>query len=96
MECVVIRSWKHKGLKRFFELGNSSGIQQKHVAAFRLLLFQLAGAIRPRDMNTSGNDFHSLSGDLNGYFSVKVNANWRLIFKFDGADAVEVDYLDYH
>ena len=47
-------------------------------------------------MNTPGNGFHKLTGDLNGYYSVKVGGNWRLIFQFHGKDAILVDYLNYH
>lgn len=92
----MIQSWRHKGLKKFFETGSVSGIQPKHASTLRLLLFQLAAATQSKDMNTPGNDFHKLTGDLAGYFSVKVNANWRMIFKFEGSDASDVNYLDYH
>lgn len=47
-------------------------------------------------MNTPGNEFHKLNGDLENFYAVKINANRRLVFKFDGEDMVEVDYTDYH
>jgi proteic killer suppression protein len=92
----MIKNWKHKGLKKFYETGSLAGIQAKHAEILRLLLFQLTNAIKPEDMNTPGNDFHKLSGDLKGFFSVKVNKNWRLIFYFIGENAVDIDYVDYH
>lgn len=92
----MIKSWRHKGLKQFYETGSKAGIQPKHAEILRLLLFQLANAIQPKDMNTPGNDFHSLIGDMQGYYSIRVNANWRIIFQFEGEDAILVNYLDYH
>lgn len=92
----MIKSWRHKGLKRFFETGSTSGIQAHYANVIRLILFQLSSAIRPEDMNTPGNSFHSLVGDLKGFYSVKINKNWRIIFQFEGVDAILVDYIDYH
>ncbi len=92
----MIKSWKHKGLKRFFETGSTSGIQANHANVIRLVLFQLSNAICPEDMNTPGNNFHPLIGDLKGFYSVKINKNWRIIFQFEGVDAILVDYIDYH
>lgn len=92
----MIKDWRHKGLKKFYDSGNKAGIQPKHAENLRLLLFQLASAVQPEDMNTPGNNFHKLHGDLQGYFSVKVSGNWRIIFQFEGEDAILVDYIDYH
>ena len=92
----MIRTWRHKGLKKFYDTGNTAGIQTKHHAILQMLLFQLDASTQPQDMNTPGNGFHALSGKLKGYFSVKVNANWRLIFKFDRENVIDVDYIDYH
>lgn len=61
-----------------------------------MLLFQLANAVQPEDMNTPGNDFHKLAGNLAEFYAVTVNKNWRLIFKFEGQNACEIDYIDYH
>ncbi len=92
----MIRSWGHKGLKIFYESGDKRKIQPKHAEKLSLLLFQLANAIKPEDMNTPGNGFHKLTGKLKDFYAVKINANWRLIFKFQGKDAILVDYIDYH
>lgn len=92
----MIKTWRHKGLKKFYETGSKAGIQPKHADTLRLLLLQLATAIKSEDMNTPGNNFHHLHGNLEGFFSVKVNGNWRLIFQFEEANAILVDYTDYH
>lgn len=92
----MIKTWRHKGLKKFYETGSKAGIQPKHSEILRLLLLQLASAIKPEDMNTPGNYFHPLHGELSGYYSVKVSGNWRLIFQFEEEDAILVDYVDYH
>lgn len=92
----MIKSCRHKGLKNFYEKGSKAGIQSKHADILSLLLFQLSSAVRQGDMNTPGNDYHVLQGDLKGYYAVKVSANWRLVFQFEGADAILVDYVDYH
>lgn len=92
----MIKTWRHKGLKKFYETGSKAGIQPKHSEILKLLLLQLASSTNPEDMNTPGNYFHSLHGELDGYYSVKINGNWRLIFKFEQSDAILVDYVDYH
>lgn len=73
-----------------------AGIQPKHAASLSLLLFQLANATAPGDMNTPGNDFHELKGNYKDYFAVKVSGNWRLIFQFEGTDVINLDLVDYH
>lgn len=92
----MIKGWQHNGLKKFYETGSKAGIQPKHADVLGMLLLQLTSAIKPDDMNTPGNYFHSLQGDLEGYYSVRVSGNWRIIFQFDGIDAILVDYVDYH
>lgn len=94
--AVMIKSFKHKGLEMFFRRGTKAGIQAHHAAKLRILLTALDYAKRPDDMKAPGWRFHALSGDLKGFFSVTVNGNWRVIFRFDGKDAELVDYLDYH
>ena len=90
----MIKTWRHKGLKKFYGTGSKSGIQPKHTEILRVLLLQLTSAIKPEDM--TGNNFHPLHGRLNGYYSVKVSGNWRVIFQFEEEDAILVDYIDYH
>lgn len=92
----MIKSFRHKGIKRFFEEGSKAGIQAAHASKLRIQLTALDGAIRPEDMDAPGWRLHPLRGKLAGHWSVTVNGNWRLTFMFDGRDAVLVDYQDYH
>lgn len=92
----MIKSWRHKGLKRFFSTGNASGIQPSHANRLRLQLGTLNSAVKPEDMDLPGWKFHKLSGKMKGYYSVTVNKNWRLTFKFEAQDATLVNYEDYH
>lgn len=92
----MIKGFRHKGVKAFFETGSKKGVLPKHAAVLKLLLFQLAHAVAVEDMNTPGNNFHRLSGKLKTFYAVTVDKNWRLIFEFEGKNAMNVDYLDYH
>lgn len=92
----MIISFRHKGLKLFFETGSIAGIQAKHANKLRLQLGTLNSAENPFSMNVPGWDLHKLQGNLEGYWSVKVNGNWRLTFKFENGHAEIVDYQDYH
>ena len=92
----MIGSFKHKGLEHFFAKGSTSGIQSVHAKRLRLILGRLHAATTPQDMNLPGLFFHHLSGRSRGRFSVRVNGNWRVTFKFEGPDASVVDYEDYH
>ncbi len=93
---LVIRSFTHKGLEKFFRSGSKAGIQAQHAPRLRLQLGMLDDAGAPEDMNAPGWRLHPLKGDLVGHWSVTVNGNWRLTFRFEGEDAVVVDYQDYH
>jgi toxin HigB-1 len=90
----VIREFRHKGLKRFFETGSKAGIQPKHANRLRVQLGLLDVAAKPADMDVPGWELHGLKWDLAGQWSVWVNGNWRLTFSFEGEDAVLVDYQD--
>ncbi|MFT3905824.1 MAG: type II toxin-antitoxin system RelE/ParE family toxin [Steroidobacteraceae bacterium] len=92
----MIRSFRHKGLEAFYRTGSKAGIQPAHAAKLRVQLTALEFARRPEDMNAPGWRWHSLKGDRRGFYSVTVNGNWRMIFRFDNGDAELVDYLDYH
>ncbi|NBI12803.1 Killer protein [[Haemophilus] felis] len=92
----MIISFKHKGLKAFFETGSTAGIQAKHINKLRLQLETLHRAENVEAMDVPGWHLHPLKGDLANHCSVKVNANWRLTFKFENGDAEIVNYQDYH
>jgi proteic killer suppression protein len=93
---VAIRSFRHKGLERFFLAGRRAGIQGKHAERLRLILGRLNVATEPRDMNLPALDLHPLKGDQRGRWAVKVSGNWRITFAFSGKDVEKVDYEDYH
>jgi toxin HigB-1 len=90
----VIKSFRHKGLKKFFETGDESGIRPEHAKRLRLLLFKLDTAKSVKDMSFPGSGLHALKGKYAGLYAVKVSGNWRLIFRFEGTDAYDVNYLD--
>ena len=92
----MIKSFKHKGLKLFFERGKTSGVMPEHAERLRLILGRLSAAVIPKDMALPGLRFHPLKGKLKGRYAVSVSGNWRVVFRFQGEDVVDVDYLDYH
>jgi toxin HigB-1 len=93
----MIKSFQHKGLQLFFERGSKAGIQAAHAPRLARMLMRLNESTNPLDMNLPGWGLHPLKGrDLEGHYSVWVNGNWRMTFKFEGVDAVLIDYQDYH
>ena len=92
----MIKSFKHAGLERFFRTGSKAGIQPAHAKKLGLRLAVLDKSIDPQGMNIPGWKLHALGGDMADYWSVWVNGNWRLTFRFEGEDAILVDYQDYH
>ena len=92
----MIKNFAHKGLQAYFATGSKAGIQPTHAARLKRQLAQLDQAAAPRDMNVPGWKLHSLKGELAGQWAVWVSGNWRMTFKFDGADACVVDYQDCH
>ena len=92
----MIKSIKHKGLKRFYQSGNISGIQAKHAKKLRTQLLQLDAAREVAEMDFPGYNLHSLKGNRSDTWSILVSANWRLTFEFHGSHAYVVNYEDYH
>ena len=92
----MIRSFRHKGLERYFLKGTKSGIQVVHAPRLRLILARLNASTAPRDMDLPGLHLHQLRGKYRGRWSVRISGNWRVTFKFDGPDVADVDYEDYH
>lgn len=92
----MIKNFAHKGLEAFFTSGSKAGIQPVHAARLKRQLAQLDRSATPRDMNVPGWKLHPLKGELAEHWAVWVSGNWRMTFKFDGADARVVDYQDYH
>ena len=92
----MIKSFRHRGLERFFRTGSKAGIQPKHAGKLRLQLFALDNARRPADMNAPGWKLHPLVGALKDHWAVMVSGIWRLTFTFEHEDPILVDYQDYH
>ncbi len=92
----MISSFKHKGLKKFYYEGDQSGINPEHAVRLARILDRLDASLNPLDMNLPGYRLHELKGKDKGTWSVAVSGNWRVTFRFDGNDAVAVDYRDYH
>jgi proteic killer suppression protein len=92
----VIKTFRHKGLQLFFETGKKSGIQAAHANKLARQLARLHVAKKWEDMNIPGWGLHPLKDKLKDHYSISVNGNWRMTFKFEGEDVILVDYQDYH
>lgn len=92
----MIKSFKHKGLEKFFSTGDSSGIQAVHATKIRDRLAFLHSAITIEDMDIPGYRLHELKGKLKGLWAIDVSKNWRIVFRFEDGDAYVVNYEDYH
>lgn len=92
----MIQSFKSNRLKRFFERGDERRIHADHRETVRDILARLNASTTPEDMNLPGLRLHPLKGNYEGFWSVTVRANWRIVFRFESGHAVDVDYLDYH
>ena len=96
IKLPMIKSWKHKGLKLFFETGSKAGIIPEHASKLARILDRLDASISVEDMNLPGYRLHQLIGQEKDMWSVTVSGNWRVTFYFEEQDAVLVDYQDYH
>jgi toxin HigB-1 len=92
----MIKTFKHKGLRKFFEASSVSGIQPKHKRKLRVRLTALDTATCIEDMDLPGFSLHPLKGDRQGFWAIAVSKNWRIVFKFQDGNAFIVDYEDYH
>ena len=92
----MIRRFRSKPLQRLFDRGDASRVTAEHRERLRDILAALDAAAGPVDVDLPGFRLHPLRGDLEGFWAVTVRANWRVVFRFDDGDAVDVDYLDYH
>ena len=92
----MIKSFKHKGLEKFYVAGSRKGIQAKHAKKLRMQLAALDTAFNIEDLDIPGYRLHQLKGDLKGLWSITVSANWRLTFEFTEGNVHIVNYEDYH
>ena len=93
---MVIRTFRHRGLKRLFERGDASKLRADQAERIALALADLDEAVKPRDLALPGYRLHPLKGDMKGSWSIWISANWRVVFRFEGGDAYDVDLVDYH
>jgi proteic killer suppression protein len=92
----VIRGFRHKGLERFFTKSERKGIDARQAERIRRILDRLDSAVRPEDLNLPGYRFHGLKGERRGVYAVAVSGNWRITFRFEAGNAVDVNLEDYH
>lgn len=92
----MVKSFRHKGLRRFYETGSASGIQPHHANRLRMQLVALDTAASVDDMDIPGFKLHPLRGSDKGRWSIWVNGNWRITFEFRDGHAFVLDYEDYH
>jgi toxin HigB-1 len=92
----MIVGFRHKGLRLLYEDGDRRRIPAAYADKIERVLARLDQAVDPRELNLPGFGLHPLTGDLAGLWSVVVSRNWRVVFRFDGIDAADVDLIDYH
>lgn len=92
----MIVGFRHKGLELLYRTGSTRGVQVAHAAKLRRVLAALDAAATAADLNQPGYKLHPLKGELAGHWSIWVSGNWRVTFRFHGADVELVDYQDYH
>ena len=92
----MIKSFRHKGLRKLFEMGNITGVQASHAKRLRMQLAALETAQTVDDMDLPGFALHPLKGEMRGRWAISVNGNWRLTFEFQDGNAYVLDYEDYH
>lgn len=92
----MIKSFKHKGLKKYFETGRTTGIQSQHEKKLRMQLAAIDTACVIEDIDLPGYQLHPLKGDRESVWSISVNGNWRVTFEFKDGNAFILNYEDYH
>jgi len=92
----MIKSFKLRRLRQLFEDDNSKGLNPEHVRKIRQILGVMHAAEKITEMDVVTFRLHPLTGDLKGYWSVTVRANWRIVFRFEDGKAIDVDLVDYH
>jgi toxin HigB-1 len=92
----MIRNFRHKGLERLFVEGSAKGVSAQHLPRLKRILLALHRSRGPEGMSLPGFRLHPLKGERRGQWAVSVSGNWRVVFRFVGEDAVDVDLVDYH
>jgi len=92
----MIKSFRHKGLERFFRQNDPRGIQAQHGSRAGRILSLLDEASSPEQLSIPGMFLHPLKGERKGEWAMTVSGNWRITFRFDGEDVIVVNLEDYH
>jgi toxin HigB-1 len=92
----MIRSFRHKGLRKLFETGSTVGVHASHTKRLRMQLAALDTAHTIDDMDVPGFALHPLKGSMRGRWAISISGNWRLTFEFKDGNAYVLDYEDYH
>jgi len=92
----LIARFRHRGLKRLYERGDRRGVSAQHLEKIERILARLDESQRVQDMALPGFRLHALKGDLKDFWAVSVSGNWRIIFRFEGGQAYDMDLIDYH
>jgi len=92
----MIKTFKHKGRRLYYEMGSTRGIQAKHTGRLRMQLAAFDSAMEVSDLDIPGYKLHQLKGDRKGIWAVSVSGNWRLTFEFRDGHVYLLDYEDYH
>jgi proteic killer suppression protein len=92
----MIETFRHRGLKRLFERGDKKLIRADYLERVENILIALDAAQNIEELALPGFRLHQLTGNLKGYWSITVNANWRMIFRFQNGRVLDVDLVDYH
>ena len=89
--------FRHKGLRALAEQDRTDGVPAAMAERLKRILSALDGAQRPGDIATRpGYRLHPLKGDMAGLWSIRVSGNWRVVFRFEDSEALDVDLVDYH
>ncbi|MXY93318.1 MAG: Killer protein [Caldilineaceae bacterium SB0670_bin_27] len=92
----MIRTFRHRGLRMLYARGDSSRVRADQAQRIALALADLDSASKPSDLDLPGYRLHPLKGNMRGYWSISISANWRIIFRFEDGDVYDVDLVDYH
>ena len=92
----MIQTFRHKGLARLYHEDDRRRLPADDVPKIRRVLARLERSSVPSDMDVPGFRLHALKGDLKGFWAIAIRANWRIVFRMEGGDAFEVDFIDYH
>ena len=92
----MIRTFRHRGLKRLYEHGDPRAVRADQAERIALALADVDAAAKPSDVDLPGYRLHPLKGARKGFWSISISGNWRVIFRFDGGDAYDLDLVDYH